>query len=86
MSPKLQTSPASKPLPPPFDWHDANEFLPPDGEVVTVYQLYGWAVRINGSWLAVDQCGNRNALMWKPEFWRRQWYPSDPTPKSGGAA
>jgi len=68
-------------LPAPYDWHDAMKFKPIDGEIVVVRNLWpGWARCTNGVWTALDECGNRHPLQWTPEFWRRQYFPEEPTP------
>ena len=64
--------------PAPYEWHDASKFLPNEGEIVRVHQLYGWAEHRGGKWVYVDQCGNRSSLDWQPEFWRREYYPVEP--------
>jgi hypothetical protein len=71
---------ADKMEPGPFEWHKADQYLPPVNEVVIVHQLARSAVYTGTIWLALDGCGNRSRLVWKPEFWRRPWqyFPPDP--------
>lgn len=65
-------------LPAPYDWHKASEFMPPIGEIVRIHQLTCWAVWTGQKWLVPDTCGNRLPLAWIPEYWRREYVPTDP--------
>jgi len=65
--------------PAPFDWHKANKYLPAEDEIVIVRGLYpGWAKYIVDTWTALDACGNHRAMTWAPEYWRRQYFPTEP--------
>jgi hypothetical protein len=69
--------------PAPFEWHDAKAYLPPVGEIVRVYQLSGWAKFTGDKWVAVDSSGNHRSLLWMPEYWRKEYYPNNPTEQKG---
>ena len=64
--------------PAPYDWHDAKQFTPPVNETVRVHQLFWWAFFDGTKWMAVDDCGNRCRLEWTPEYWRREYRPTEP--------
>ena len=67
-----------QPKPAPYDWHKTSEYKPEVGEIVRMLELSTWAEWTGEVWRAVDNCGNRMRLAWMPEYWRREYRPSDP--------